>query len=701
MKQRNSLILIISIAILTIGYALGLNFGKDKTMISEQIKSIDDVKKLFPQTPQAINDEIKQCIEETKSDVQEIIAIPGQNRSFANTAAALDDVLTRSNTAIKESVISGIEYLHPDKVMRDAAHQAVKEVSDFLVDAVYNNKKLYAAFKEYAQGNALHEDLNPEQKYFIKETLKSFERAGLELPDDQLENVKKLKKELNDLSLAFDRNIADDARTICVSKKDLAGCTDEFINNLTQNGQGDYILGVDYPTYFYVMEHCDVEKTRKELFDAFSSRAYPANRELLKKIVAVRHELAQALGYESYAALNIDNQMASTVSRVDSFLHDLRTNAQAKTEHELHAFCQELPSSVCITQDGKINAWDLGRIKTYFKNKHFQIDERKIAEYFPMQHTIDSLLDIYEQFLGVAFKEKPVKGLWHDDVRLVEVYTKDRSQLLGYLFLDLHPRSNKYSHAAHLGVVPAITKDNGTRLPAVSIVMANFPKASSDRPSLLMRNDVSTFFHEFGHALHAMLGATELGSFAGTHVKTDFVEMPSQMLEEWLWDKEILKKVSKHYKTGESLPDQMIDNIIALKRYDAGNFVTRQTMLAQYALDLYKPGADKDPEALWYQKAETILPQINWGPNYKMFASFGHLTGYGAKYYGYLWSKVFALDLFDTIKKHGLLNPEIGTRYVTHVIGKGGSCDPNDLLCNFLGRQPSQEAFFKDMGIRE
>jgi thimet oligopeptidase len=288
--------------------------------------------------------------------------------------------------------------------------------------------------------------------------------------------------------------------------------------------------------------------------------------------------------------------------------------------------------------------------------------------------------------------------MWHDDVRLIEVFDKNNKQL-GYLFLDLHPRPNKYTHAAHGNIVPGITLPDGSRLPVVSVVMANFPKPSKDKPALLMREDVRTFFHEFGHAVHSLLGATQMGSFAGTSVKTDFVEMPSQMLEEWLWDKDILKKISSHYKTGQPLPDGMIENILALKRYDAGNFIARQIMLAKYSLDLHKKGADKDPEKLWFALAEQLLPHLYAGPEYRAYASFGHLTGYGAKYYGYLWSKVFALDLFDTIKKQGLLNPEIGAKYVQEVISKGGSVDPNILLVNFLGRAPSQEAFLKDMGL--
>lgn len=686
------------IAILSLCLGFCAKSGDNK-MISQNIRSVEDVKALFPHTVDEIISRADSSMVDAQKAINAIIAIPDTQRTFTNTAKALDDVAVRSDLAVNDGAISIIKYLHPDKAMRDAAHETVKKIEDFFVEQLSNNKKFYHAFKTYAEGNAKNEQLNDEERYFIDETMKEYKRAGLDLPDEQLAQVKELKKKLTELSMSFDRNIAQDNRTIICSKADLEGLDDSFIGGLKQTDNGMYLLGADYPTYFQVMQNATIESTRKKMYELFSNRAYPINDTVLTDIVILRDQLAQLLGYESYAALNIANQMAQTPERVDQFLKNLRVRAQQKDGMELDAFIAQLPATVTLTSDNKIKAWDLAHLKTCYKETMFNVDERKISEYFPMQKTIDALLDVYRQFLAIDFKEVPVDGLWHEDVRLIEVYNKDRSQLYGYLFLDLHPRDNKYSHAAHSGITPAIKLADGSRIPAVSVVMANFPKATKEKPALLMRSDVSTFFHEFGHALHAQLGATQLGSFAGTHVKTDFVEMPSQMLEEWLWDPEILTKVSSHYVTGQSLPDTMIANILKLKNYDSGGFVTRQAMLAQYSLDLYKPGAQKDPSSLWLERAQELMPRIYWGADYHAYASFGHLTGYGSKYYGYLWSKVFALDLFNEIRKIGLLNPVAGTKYIREIIGKGGSVNPNQLLKNFLGRDPEQDAFFKDMGL--
>ena len=250
-----------------------------------------------------------------------------------------------------------------------------------------------------------------------------------------------------------------------------------------------------------------------------------------------------------------------------------------------------------------------------------------------------------------------------------------------------------------MSIVPALKDSHGNILPSVGLVMTNFSRAHGDRPALLKRSEVITFFHEFGHALHALLGATELASFSGTNVKTDFVEMPSQMLEEWLWDPAILKRISSHYQTNESLPDTIIVDLISLKQFGKADYILRQGYLAALSLAYYQPGADKDPYAIMHDLQQKLTQGQHFDPEDRFYASFTHLNGYGPKYYGYLWSKVYALDLFSAIKPHGLTNKEIGTKYTDLVLAKGGSQEPIKLLEDFLGRKPSTDAFFTDCGI--
>jgi len=680
-----------------ISVSVGMCTMKQEQLI-DTIISAESVIKLLPTTPEQINEQLKTYMSQADQAIDAIIAIPDEQRTFANTAQALDEVAGASNLAIGGNMIDVMEHVHPDDAMRNAAHQAAIQMQAFWIDHVSNNKKLYQAFKAYVAGNKKKEQLTPEQEYFIHETIQDFERAGLNLPDEQLHKLSALKKEIGELCLQFSQNIGTDQSQIVVTRAELEGLEEDFINNLKKDNAGNYILGVDYPTFFNVMENCAVEGTRKKLLIAFDNRAYPANEEILKKIIAKREELARMLGFASYADFDLDNQMVGSVSRAQSFMDDLLVKSQQKVDKEIAKLRADMPPSVSLTTDGKIKPWDLSYLMNSYKKKHFDIDEVKIAEYFPMQKTIDGLFDIYHQFFGVDFKEVPVQGLWHKDVQLIEVHDTKTGELLGYIFLDLFPRPNKFSHAAQWGLSPALVRD-GKKVPAVVLVVANFPKPTAEKPSLLKRSDVNTFFHEFGHALHTVFGRTALATQAGTNVKRDFVELPSQMLEEWLWDRDILKKVSRHYKTGESLPDERIDKILKLKTFDSGNFLQRQLILSKQALEYYLPGAEKDLYQIMHDVHNKYRAQLAWLPENHFYASWGHLTGYAAKYYGYMWSKVFALDLFDTIKQHGLLNPEIGQKYIHDVIGRGGSADPNELLKNFLGREPNNKAFLKDLGL--
>jgi thimet oligopeptidase len=656
-----------------------------------------DIISLFAITPQDIATNTPLYIVEAKNIIDAIIAVPDDQRTYANTARPLDEVFSLSNLAIAHRVYEALELLHPDDATRNAAHDAYIAIQAFWVDYAMSNKALYNVFMAYASQQIENEGLSAQQRYFINDTIDSFKREGLSLPDETLAQVNTLRKELAQLSADFDRNIAQDNSSITVTRDELQGLDDDFIATLQQTEDNLYKLGVDYPTYFRVIENCSVSQTRKKLYLAFNNRAYPANEELLKTIIVKRDELARLLGYVDYAHCDIDSQMAASPERAQAFVNDLAQKSLSKIEKEVAVLTANLPNSVELTTEGKLQPWDIAYIQNNYKKTNFNLDEQKVAEYFPMQKAIDELLDIYHQFFSIDFEEVPATGLWYEDVRVVRVL--QNKELIGTLMLDLYPRPNKYSHAAHTTIVPGTYATDGTLIPDVSIVIANFSKPTATQPSLLKRSEVETFFHEFGHALHAILGATEIASLSGTHTKTDFVELPSQMLEEWLMDKDILKKVSGHYITGQPLPDEIIDTIIELKNLSSGYFVTRQVYLSSIALSYFGSGENKDPHTIMQQLYTQLLPHMAFVKDNHFYTSFGHLTGYGAKYYGYLWSKVFALDIFATIKKHGLLNPEIGQKYVKEVLSKGGAQDPNELLYNFLGREPNAQAFFEEMGL--
>ena len=668
-------------------------------IVEHPIDRPEDLSLFFPRTSDEIRTYTGASMKLARQELDAILSIKPIERTFDNTARALDQ--SQSYFSRMASVMQLLSMTSPDKEIREASHQAAVMLNQFAVET-YTSALLYKAFNDYLENQGQTERLNGQERYFLQETMKDFKREGLNLPEDQLNEVKKLKKEITHLSFDFEKNIASDKSSMLVEVKDLAGVDEHFVNNLTQEA-GKYLLKCDYPTCEEVMNNCHVGETRKAFYLLFNNRACPQNVELLQEIIAKRDELAKKLSFESFAALNIDSEMARTPARVQSFLDDLLQKSSNKMTQEFDLLRNNIPDGIELDEQQRINPWDYSYIKSNYKKKHFNIDERVLAEYFPVQKALEGMFAIYQNFLGLEFKVVTPDWTWHDEVQLIQIYDKETHKLRGYLFLDLYPRDDKYSHACYLPLVaPQLRKNLLTgeieNIPSVGVVIANLPRASKERPALFKHHDVETFFHEFGHAMHGYLGRTELATFAGTAVKRDFVELPSQMFEEWMFDKEALRGVSSHYKTGESLPDDLLDKKIALKRFDSGYFVQRQCWLALLSLNYYLAGAQKDTDALTRFFHEKYFKDIRFEPQAHFQASFGHLMGYGACYYSYLWSKVFALDIFDAIKTHGL-DESIGRKFVKTILSRGGSVDPNILLKDFLGREPQADAFMKDLGL--
>jgi len=670
---------------------------REDTMIAH-IKKFDDLVVFFPKSAAEIEEKTKLYSEQIKKQIADIIAVPDEQRTWENTGQALDYVAALANVEMLGSACAVLKEVSPDADIREAASKALMEIASLNIDLISNNVQLYRAFKAYAEGSAKKENLAADQQYFIDETMADFKRAGLDLPEDQLEAVKKIKKEIVDLSLQFDTNISADDSHIVVDRAALAGLDDDFIASLEKSDGGKIIVGTDAPTYMNVMQNCTVEQTRRDLEHAYQNKAYPANETILQQIIAKRDKLAKMLGYKSYAHLNLDDEMMKTPERLEEFLQNLLVKLDKKEQKEFELLAQNLPGSVTLTQDGKLKPWDIRFVQNQYKKHNLAVDENKISEYFVLEDTLKGMFDIYEKFFNLRFEIENTSQFWYPELKLAKIYDKKTNELLAYLLLDLHPRPNKFQHAACFGVLSG-TQLKGKNIPAISFVVANFPKSTATKPSLLKRRQVETLFHEFGHALHSILGRTRIASLSGTHTKTDFLELPSQLLEEWMWDPAILKSMSKHYQTGEPLPDELIEKIIALKQFDTGYFWQRQGYYAKVSLDYYKPGENKNLYEIMQRLYREIIKNSFADPDSHFYAHFGHLTGYGARYYSYIWSQVLTMDVFEEIKKHGLLNPEIGKKYRETILAFGGSKDPNELLKAFLGREPNDEAFIRSLGL--
>ncbi|MFC1842859.1 M3 family metallopeptidase [Candidatus Dependentiae bacterium] len=698
-KKLSFLFVVVLVAGIGLFYSSGCLFSRDKIFDNYRFKieSLQDVVSLFPKSAENIKKQKNKIFKNSKDNLSKIISLDSSDKNFENTALAIDRVM--HDLTCLGGILNTVANVHPDKSMRDQALSSSVEIEKFVVDFVYGNRSLYKAFKLYVDNTSKSENLDQVETYFLKNLQDKFERNGLGLSDQDLEKAKELNKKIAVLSSEFQKNINQDNRFILVKDQDLLGLEKDFIQGLKRNKNGQIIVGIDYPTYFNVMKNCANSDTRKKLYTEFLNRGYPKNDSILKDIIKKRDKLAKLLGYKSYADFDCANQMLGSQEKAEKFALNLFEYASKKAKKELDLFLQKLGDKVQLTKDRKLCPWDSFYLSTLYKKKYFDLDDNKIAEYLPMEKVLDTLMVISRKFFDLNLKELSSKGLWHKDVKVFEVNRKSDDFVLGYLILDLYPRKDKFPHACEIPSFHALIDKQGKRGSAVVSIVANLPKATKTKPSLLKLNNVRTLFHEFGHALHEILGAAKISSFSGAQTKTDFVEVPSQLMEMFIAEPEVLKMMSCHYKTSNTFGDDLITKILELNNLSYGHYVQSQLYYAMISLDMFKEGEDKSPKEIVQALHKKMLKQVEYADFTNLHTTFIHLTAYGAKYYSYMFSRVLVLDIFDYIKTNGLLDPKVGQKYVNDILSKGASVDPNVLISTFLGRETNNKAFIKYYGF--
>ncbi|CBH12027.1 metallo-peptidase, Clan MA(E) Family M3,putative [Trypanosoma brucei gambiense DAL972] len=668
--------------------------------------------KFFPKTPSAVQEVAAEAKRRALEKLERIYSLSSASRTFLNTASVAD--VAAAEIGVSASLLSVAMNVSPDEATRQEAKQQMVDLQSFSIDHFESNKRLFESLKAVSQSNAYRDEYvnggrDREYSYWLDEELKGYKRKGMELPDSELEKVVSLQKELSSLCTTFSRNISEDKSEIVVSAEELAGVPENGISGLSKTKDGLFVLKMDYPTLFSVMKNCEVASTRREMSRAASNKAYPENLSVLREIVTKRQKLAELLKFSSFSELNLDDKMVKSPEAARAFIDDLVPRLQEKWKSELELILRNLHSSCALTEDGRLRDYDVPFMINQVKKSKFNVSETDLQEYFPLDTTVKGLFDIYERFFDVTFtRVDNGDELWHKDAFTLHVLNNKTKDTLGHVVLDLFPREGKFSHACCISVVPPVLLEGSESKfsPALSVVLANFPAPSAERPSLFLHDDVVTFFHEFGHAIHSLFGRSKMATFAGTRVKRDFVELPSQMLEEWVWEVDILRNISCHYKTKEKLPTELVESKVNTRNTFSGRDSLRQLEFASYSLELFsapfarvKDIKEMDTSGLMADIRSRINPHIKYDDETHFECSFGHLTGYGAGYYGYMWSKVFALDVYDFIKNNGgLLNPAVGERYVSEIIGVGGGKDPSEMLRSFLGREPRSDAFFKSLG---
>lgn len=582
------------------------------------------------------------------------------------------------------------------KEVRDAGQSTLEWIHGKLVDLLYD-AELYRAFKEYA---AKKENLAPDAKRLVRHLVRDYKRMGLDLPAAQRSEVKRNEKLINKLSLQFSKNLNDYHDEIRVTRKELDGLPESYINRLQRDSKGKFIVTLKYPELFPFLRHAKNEQRRKELTYKYLRHGGAANVVLLQKILKVRERNARLLGYKTHPHYVLEVKMAKTPERVMKFISDLAGHTKAGTRKEV-AELTAAKQKYTGSRHAKLEYHDVAFYGELVRQEKFKINSEKVREYFPLEFVREQMFKIYSRLLSVRFRKLSGFKLWSPDVELYEVADTDGS-LIGYFGLDMYPRKGKYGHMAAFNVVPGYAPElSGKSYSApVCFLVGNFPKPHAKNPSLLSHGEVNTLFHEFGHIMHFTLGHPRFASQNSFAVAGDFVEMPSQMLENWAWDREVLKKISRHYKTGKPLPDSMIDNMLAGRNFLEAYAMTRQMVLASYdmMLHLHPPKTVSRTNELMRTLNKKLIGIAM--PKGSMFgAGFGHLTGgYDAGYYGYAWSKVYAADLFTRFEKEGIAGFRAGKDYRA-LLAKAATEDEMKMIEKFLHRKPNNKAFLKQLGL--
>lgn len=654
-------------------------------------------------TPETIKQKVDDAVEAKKIRYAEIKAIAPEARTFDNTIFAIEASDYGHNDAVEQ--IDLLMNASPLKEVRDAAQEAIETLQKEMVDIEYD-KDMYRAVQEYA---AKGESLIGADKQLFDDTIRTYKRMGFGLEPEKQQQLKNNLKEISELATGFDKAIAEYQDHIIVRREELKGLPDAYINGLKQDEEGNYIVTLAYPDFIPFRERCDSAPRRKELIDKFNRRGGVANIERLKRILELRIENAVFLGYPNHAAFKVEDRMVKTVDTIMAFYKDLNKKVVEQAHFDLQLLA-EMKKKDLGDPTVRLAYYDIDYYIQRDKMQGYAVDDEAIREYFPLDTVKETMLDLYATVLGLSFVKENFP-IWHSDAEWYRVNNTDGSPI-GYFALDLFPREGKFSHAMEKTIIQGrrVSRDlNAAYVAPLCAVVANFnppsPKAaagqspaSGEAPSLLSHSEVQTLFHEFGHAMHALVTTAPYASQSGTSTARDFVEAPSQMFEYWVWEKNLLKKMSKHYKTGEPMSDELIDRIIRAKNHAQGYFILRQLFLGSFDMALHATTELVDPVKTYADLYKEMFG-MDVSADQLWAAGFGHLMGYDAGYYSYLWSEVYAADMFTRFRNEGVTNPRVGMEYRNKILEVGSSRDEMESVKDFLGREPNNEAFLKDMGL--
>jgi thimet oligopeptidase len=570
--------------------------------------------------------------------------------------------------------------VHPDKAIRDATEACELRWADYF-STLGQNEKLYAKARQVQPRDAIDRE-------FLKTVREGFEDAGVSLPGDKRKRAKEINDKITALSQTFDKNVRDANLQLVFDEADLKGAPEALIKSAKRNDQGKLVLGVDYPTYGPVMDSAVNPATREKMWRAKTNEGGEANLKLLAEIGQLRREYAQLFGFASFADFTLRRRMAESAANVKKFLGEVQQAVAEREKKEIDEL--RAAKAADLSQPSPmLNRWDQAYYTEKLKRQRYNVDQEAFRPYFPPQESLAFVMRVAEKMMGVRYERVQGVSLWHPEAQAYAVKDTKSGKAIASLIVDLYPREGKYNHAAVWSYRNGAERDvNGGQRIAQAAMVVNF-----DRKGLTL-DELETLLHEFGHAVHNNLSATRYSSQGGTSTLRDFVEAPSQMLEDWVYDRKVLEVMREVCPACKPVPEALLKQAQVAKHFGKGVRYARQQLYASFDLGIHDAQAP-EPMGLW-AKMEGATPLGHVAGT--MFpAGFSHVaSGYAAGYYGYLWSEVVAADL-RTAFEADKLNPTVGQRYRRVVLGNGGQRPPQDIVREFLGRTGNAQAFYKEL----
>lgn len=650
----------------------------------------------------AFDEAIRQLDEEVQK-----IACNQEPATFDNTVVALE----RSGKLLERvsSVFFNVLSAEADDEMMDISQRISPKLSESS-NNIYLNEQLFTRIKNiYEQKDQLQ--LSIEDARLLEETFEAFSIRGANLNPEDKEKYRKLSTELSLLQLTFDQNALKDKNRyelLITDEKELEGLPESIREaaalRAKEKEKSGWMFNLSAPSYIPFMRYSAVRSLREAMYREFMSIGNKGdefdNKEIIRKIVNIRLEIARLMGCKDYAEYKLKHTMAKTPGRVYKLLNDLLAAYKPVAINEYNA----VQGFAMGTEQENITVmpWDWSYYSEKLKDIRFKVNDEMTRPYFELSHVKKGVFDLATRLYGITFKENKTIPVYHPEVDAYEVYDSD-GKFLSILYTDFHPRDGKQSGAWMNSVKEQYKEENGHDSRPQIIIVMNFTRPTDTKPSLLTFDEVNTLLHEFGHALHGMLAAGTYASLSGTNVYRDFVELPSQLMENWLTEKEFLDLIAVHYQTGEKIPGELVQSLIDASNFNAGYACCRQLSFGFLDMAWHTQVTSFEGDVIAFEKEAwkhtVILPEI---PGTLMSSSFGHIFsgGYSAGYYGYKWAEVLDADAFSVFKAAGIFNKDVARSFRDNVLSKGGTEDPDILYKRFRGQEPTIDALLRRNGIK-